>query len=47
MKWIDTGFLISKIKYNENSVIAKIFTLNNGKTTGISLAHHQKKLKVI
>ena len=45
MKWIDTGFLISKIKYNENSVIAEIFTLNNGKTTGIIFGASSKKIK--
>ena len=45
MKWIDTGFLISKNKYNENSVIAEIFTLNNGKTTGIIFGASSKKIK--
>ena len=45
MKWIDTGFLISKNKYNENSVIAEIFTLNNGKVTGIIFGASSKKIK--
>ena len=45
MKWIDTGFLISKNKYNENSIIAEIFTLNNGKTTGIIFGASSKKIK--
>ena len=45
MKWIDTGFLISKYKYNENSVIAEIFTLNNGKVTGIIFGTSSKKIK--
>ena len=45
MKWIDTGFLISKNKYNENSVIAEIFTLNYGKVTGIIFGASSKKIK--
>ena len=45
MKWIDTGFLISKNKYNENSVIAEIFTLNSGKVTGIIFGASSKKIK--
>ena len=45
MKWIDTGFLISKNKYNENSVIAEIFTLNHGKVTGIIFGASSKKIK--
>ena len=45
MKWIDTGFLISKNKYNENSEIAEIFTLNNGKVTGIIFGASSKKIK--
>ena len=45
MNWDDKGFLISKNKYNENSVIAEIFTLNNGKTTGIIFGASSKKIK--
>ena len=30
MNWIDSGFLFSKKKYNENSVIAEIYTENHG-----------------
>ena len=29
MNWQDKGYLLSLNKYNENSVIAEIFTLNN------------------
>ena len=35
MYWDDTGFLISKNKFNENAVIAEIYTLNHGKCSGI------------
>ena len=32
---IDEGFLLSKFKYNENSIIADFYTKNNGKISGI------------
>ena len=32
---IDQGFLINKIKYNENSVIADFYTKQSGRTSGI------------
>ena len=32
MTWDDEGFLISKNKYSENSLIVEIFTKNHGKT---------------
>ena len=35
MIWDDKGFLISKFKYNENSVIADFFTLKYGRCSGI------------
>ena len=31
MNWDDTGFLISKNRYNENSLISEIYTKNHGK----------------
>ena len=31
MIWDDAGFLISKNKYNENSLIVEIFTKDHGK----------------
>ena len=31
MNWIDQGFLISKNKYNENSIIAEFYTKHYGK----------------
>ena len=35
MNWSDKGFLLSKNKYSENSVIAEIFTKYHGKVSGI------------
>ena len=45
MIWSDTGFLISKNKYNENSIISEIFTKNHGKTVGIIFGGTSKKVK--
>ncbi len=45
MTWDDEGFLISKNKYNENSLIAEIFTKNHGKITGIIFGGTSKKVK--
>ena len=35
MNWIDEGYLISKNRYSENSLIAEIYTKNRGKVSGI------------
>ena len=35
MIWDDKGFLLSKNKYNENSLISEIYTKNFGKVSGI------------
>ena len=45
MQWDDIGFLISKNKYNENSVIAEFYTHNHGKCTGIIYGGTSKKVK--
>ena len=45
MNWDDTGFLISKNKYNENSLIVEIFTKNHGKVSGIIFGGTSKKIK--
>jgi len=45
MTWDDEGFLISKNKYNENSLIVEIFTKNHGKTSGIIFGGTSKKIK--
>ena len=45
MIWIDSGFLLSKYRYNENSLIADIYTKNHGKVAGIIFGGTSKKLK--
>ncbi len=45
MIWDDTGFLLSKNRYNENSLIAEIFTKNHGKSSGIIFGGTSKKIK--
>ena len=35
MNWQDKGYLLSKNKYNENSVISEFYTENHGKISGI------------
>jgi DNA repair protein RecO (recombination protein O) len=45
MIWDDIGYLVSKNKYNENSLIAEIFTENHGKVSGIIFGGTSKKIK--
>ena len=45
MNWDDTGYLISKNKYNENSLISEVFTKNHGKISGIIFGGTSKKIK--
>ena len=45
MKWNDIGYLISKTKYNENSLIAEFFTEHHGKCSGIIFGGTSKKIK--
>ena len=45
MNWDDTGFLLFKSKYNENSLIAEIFTKEHGKVPGIIFGGTSKKIK--
>ena len=45
MTWDDEGFLLSKNKYNENSLIVEIFTKNHGKISGIIFGGVSKKIK--
>ena len=45
MNWTDEGFLISKTRYNENSLIAELFTKNKGKISGIIFGGTSKKIK--
>ena len=45
MNWDDTGYLISKNRYSENSIIAEVFTENHGKTSGMIFGGTSKKIK--
>ena len=45
MMKIDQGFLINKLKYNENSIIADFYTRENGRTPGIIFGGTSKKIK--
>ncbi len=45
MNWDDTGFLISKNRYSENSVIADVYTKEHGKISGIVFGGTSKKIK--
>ena len=45
MNWDDVGFLLSKNRYNENSLIVEIFTKDHGKMTGIIFGGTSKKVK--
>ena len=45
MIWDDIGFLLSKNRYNENSLISDIYTKNFGKVSGIIFGGTSKKIK--
>ena len=45
MNWSDEGFLISKTRYNENSLIVELFTKDKGKMSGIIFGGTSKKIK--
>ena len=45
MIWDDVGFLLSKNKYNENSLISEIYTKSHGKVSGIIFGGTSKKIK--
>ena len=45
MNWDDKGYLLSKNRYNENSIIAEVFTENYGKISGIIFGGTSKKIK--
>ena len=45
MNWIDEGFLISKNRYSENSLIAELYTKDYGKVSGIIFGGTSKKIK--
>ena len=45
MIWDDTGFLLFKNRYNENSLISEIYTKDHGKVSGIIFGGTSKKIK--
>jgi len=45
MIWDDKGYLLSKNKYSENSVISEVFTKDHGKVSGIIFGGTSKKIK--
>ncbi len=45
MNWIDQGFLVSKSRYSENSIIAELYTCDRGKVSGIIFGGTSKKIK--
>ena len=45
MIWDDKGYLLSKNKYSENSIISEVFTKEHGKVSGIIFGGTSKKIK--
>ena len=45
MNWDDEGFLISKNRYSENSLISEVYTKSHGKVSGIIFGGTSKKIK--
>ena len=45
MIWDDVGYLLSKNKYSENSLIVEVFTKNHGKSSGIIFGGTSTKVK--
>ena len=45
MQWDDVGYLVSKNRYNENSVIAEFYTKDHGKYSGVIFGAASKKIK--
>ena len=45
MIWDDKGFLLSKNRYSENSIIAEVLTREHGKVSGIIFGGTSKKIK--
>ena len=45
MIWDDTGYLVYKNRFNENSLIAEVFTENHGKISGIVFGGTSKKIR--
>ena len=45
MQWDDIGYLVSKNRYNENSVMVEFYTKDHGKCSGIIFGGTSKKIK--
>ena len=45
MQWDDIGYLVSKNRYNENSIIAEFYTKEHGKCSGVIFGGTSKKIK--
>jgi len=45
MLWSDSGYLLSKNKFGENSIIADFFTKNHGKIPGVIYGATSKKIR--
>jgi len=45
MQWDDIGYLVSKNRYNENSIIAEFYTKDHGKCSGVIFGSTSKKIK--
>ena len=45
MIWDDIGYLLSKNRYNENSLITEVYTKKHGKVSGIIFGGTSKKMK--
>ncbi len=45
MNWDDSGYLLSKIKYSENSSIVEFYTKSHGKSSGLIFGSTSKKIK--
>ena len=45
MQWDDIGYLVSKNRYNENSVITEFYTKDHGKCSGVIFGGTSKKIK--
>ena len=45
MQWDDIGYLVSKNRYNENSVMVDFYTKDHGKCSGVIFGGTSKKIK--
>ena len=45
MQWDDIGYLVSKNRYNENSIIAEFYTKDHGKCSGVIFGGTSRKIK--